>query len=278
MRLIINSILALLSLNCFSQSYLIMDNGIIITTDKQGFSYDFGHYAYPHKVTLKGGQYFVEEGNILSTIDENGLLFRKYEVIPDKIKGKGINYFISDDGGLYAIDKMGFLKLTESENFKNVLNFGGNYFTASSETIEDEIDIYVVTSEGVVLKSGISGVKKKDIVSFGGNYFMNSSGVIHTVSTDGLITIEDNMRVGIIQKRGGNFFIDSAGFFYSVSITGELKLPMLPLGLNVSAIQKYGANYFIDQAGKLFLVNKDGLVFERFMKDHDFRHAKIISL
>lgn len=277
MRVIVNSILALLSFNCFSQSYMIMDNGIIITTDKQGFSYDLGHYAYPHKVTLKGGQYFIEEGNILSTIDENGLFFRKYEEIPSKIEGKGINYFISDDGKLYAIDKMGFLKITESEFFKNVLNFGGNYFTVLSEG-EEEIDIFVVTSEGVILKSGISGMKKKDIVSYGGNYFMNNRGVIHTISANGSISVKDNMRVGIIQKRGGNFFIDSAGFFYSVSDDGELKLPMLPLALNVSTIQKYGSNYFIDQTGKLFLINKEGMVFERYMKDHDFRHAKIISL
>ena len=69
--------LATLSLNAFSQSYIIMDNGITVTTDTSGFAYDFGHYAFPQKVTLKGGQYFVEEGGILATIDENGLLFRK---------------------------------------------------------------------------------------------------------------------------------------------------------------------------------------------------------
>ena len=277
MKSLLLTILITLSVDTFSQSYLIMDNGIVITTDTNGFSYDFGHYAFPQKVTLKGGQYFVEEGNILATIDENGLLFRKYEIIPEKIRGKGINYFISFDGVFYAIDKKGYLKVTESDLYTHALNFGGNYFTVLNPETND-VDLFVVNSDGVVVKPEVPSLKVRDIVSFGGTYFMNNRGIIFTVSSDGQVTQRDEYRVGILQKKGGNFFLDSSGIFYSVSESGELKMPPLPLSMKAGGILKLGSNYFIDQSGKFFIIDKNGFIYERAMRDHDFRLAKIISL
>lgn len=278
MKSLLIAVLATLSLNAFSQSYVIMDNGIVVTTDSSGFTYDFGHYAFPQKVTLKGGQYFVEEGNILATIDENGLLFRKYELIPEKIKGKGINYFLSDEGFLYMIDKKGYVKVTESELYKNALNFGGNYFTVATDAEKTQIDLYVVTADAQVVKADVPSLKVKDIVSFGGTYFMNNRGIVFTVANTGSVVPRDDVRVGILQKKGGNYFVDSSGYFYTVSEAGDLRMPPLPISLRVSSIQRLGSNYFIDQAGKLFVVDKNGNVFERLMRDHDFRLAKVISL
>jgi hypothetical protein len=278
MKSILLSALVTLSLNAFSQSYVIMDNGIVVTTDTSGFVYDFGHYAYPAKVTLKGGQYFVEEGSILATIDENGLLFRKYELIPERIKGKGINYFLSDEGFLYMIDNAGVVKVAESETFKNALNFGGNYFTLAVDSERTLVDIYVVTSDGVVKKADISSFKVKDIVAYGGTYFMNNRGVVFTVAANGVVTGHQTQRVGLLQKRGGNYFIDSSGFFFSVAQNGDLRVPVLPASLRVNAVQRLGSNYFIDQQGKIFVVDKNGNVFERPMRDNDFRQAKVISL
>ena len=44
-----------LSMSCdfrhFSQSYLVLENGITITIDKAGYAYDFGHYTATNKVT-----------------------------------------------------------------------------------------------------------------------------------------------------------------------------------------------------------------------------------
>ena len=280
MKSLLLATLATLSLNAFSQSYLIMDNGITITTDSSGYSYDFGHYAFPQKVTLKGGQYFVEEGGILATIDEKGLLFRKYELIPEKIKGKGINYFLSEEGFMYTIDSKGFVKVTENALYQKAVNFGGTYFTvAASEEDPTLIDLYVVTSEGLVQKAEVPSLKVKDIISFGGNYFMNNRGIVYTVAADGMVNPRDEMRVGIINKKGGNFFVDSSGYFFTVSaVTGELQMPALPVNLRVSSILKMGSNYFLDQSGKLYVVDKHGQVFERVMRDHDFRNARIISL
>jgi len=270
--------LAALSFNAFSQSYLIMENGITITTDTSGFSYDFGHYTFPQKVIIKGGQYFVEEGGILGTIDENGLLFRKYELIPSKIRGKGLNYFISEEGFLYAFDKKGYLKVTESELYMSATNFGGNFFTVANDPEKTDIDLYVVTSEGLVSKVEVPNLDPKDIVTFGGNYFMSNRGIVFTVSTSGQITIKDDMRVGIIAKKGGNYFTDSSGYFFTVSEEGELVMPALPISMHIADINKTGSNYFIDKVGKLFVVDKKGNVFEKIMRDHDFNTAKVISL
>ena len=270
--------LATLSLNAFSQSYIIMDNGITVTTDNSGFAYDFGHYAFPQKVTFKGGQYFVEEGGILATIDENGLLFRKYELIPEKIKGKGINYFLSEEGFLYTIDRRGYVKVTESAHYQNAQNFGGKFFTVQREAGSPELDLYVIKSDGIVEKTEDLKVNMKDVISYGGNYFMSNRGTVFTVAADGAVIPRDDMRVGIITKKGGNFFVDSSGFFFSVAESGELQMPALPVNLRVSSILKMGSNYFLDQAGRLYLVDKKGQVWEREMRDHDFRNARIISL
>lgn len=277
MKKLLLAALATLSLNAFSQSYLIMDNGITLTTDTAGFTYDFGHYAFPQKVILRGGQYFVEEGGILATIDENGLFFRKYELIPEKIKGKGINYFLSEEGAMYTVNKQGFVTLTENELYKKAMSFGGRYFTVQAEEGKD-LELYTVDEMGVVAKATVPSLKVKDIISHGGNYFMNNRGVVFSVSSTGAVVPHDDVRVGVIAKKGGNFFVDSSGYFFTVSQSGVLKMPALPMSLKISSIHKVGTNYFIDLSGKLYTVDKEGNVFERVMRDHDFRNAKVISL
>ena len=270
--------LAALSFNAFSQSYLIMENGITITTDTSGYSYDFGHYTVPQKVIIKGGQYFVEEGGILATIDENGLLFRKYELIPSKLLGTGLNYFISQEGFLYAFDKKGFLKVTESELYMSATHFGGNFFTVANDPEKTDIDLYVVTSDTLVTKVEVPNLNPKDIISFGGNYFMTNRGIVYTVSSAGDVKIHDDVRVGVISKKGGNFFIDSSGYFFTVTQEGELTMPSLPVSLYIGDIDKTASNYFIDQTGHFFVVDKDGKVFEKIMPDHDFFTVKVFSL
>lgn len=268
--------LATLSLNAFSQSYIIMDNGITITTDTSGFTYDFGHYAYPQKVTLRGGQYFVEEGGILATVDEHGLFYRKYEIIPEKIKGKGINYFLSDTGTLFTINKAGIVTMTENEVFKKAISFGGSYFTVATE--DENLELYVIDGAGKVSKPEVPSLKVKDIVSFGGHYFMTNRGIVFTLSSEGVVSPRDDMRVGILTKKGGNYFVDSSNVLFTVAQDGSLRLPAFPLSLKVNSILKLGSNYFIDQAGRLYVVDKEGNIFERIMRDHDFKNTKIISL
>lgn len=266
-----------LSFTAFAQSYIIMDNGIVITTDRSGFTYDIGEYSFPQKVTMKGGQYFVEENKILSTIDENGAMFRKYEVIPEKIIGKGMNYFLSATGDLHTIDQKGVPHVTTNEVFTKAVNFGGNYFTVVMD--EATIDLYTISRAGVVTKAELAeNLKMKDVIAFGGSYFMTNRGVLHTITAEGKVVAMSHMRVGVLQKRGGNFFTDSSGLFFTVSEDGTLNMPGLPISLRINTITKLGSNYFLDISGRLYTVDKDGKVWERTMPDHDFRNARIISL
>jgi hypothetical protein len=55
-------------------------------------------------------------------------------------------------------------------------------------------------------------------------------------------------------------------------------LPALPIGLKVNTMTKLGSNYFLDLTGTLYTVDKMGNVYERNVKDQDFRNARIISL
>ncbi len=277
MKFLAVSFLVTLSFAARAQSYVIMENGIVVTTDTTGLTYDFGHFAYPQKITLKGGQYFVEDGTVLATIDETGLLFRKYELIPEKILGKGLNYFLSSEGVAYAIDRKGSVKISEFEVFRSAVNFGGTFFTVPRSPGLPALDLYVVTSDGVIQKTELE-FQEREIVEFGGTYFMTNRGVLHTVGADGSVHLETASRIGVLQRRGGNYFVDSAGLLYTVTDTGKVMLPALPVSLRLSTVHRFGSNYFIDQAGRLFVVDRWGSIFEKPMRDHDFRQAKVISL
>lgn len=272
MKKMILAVLATLSINAFSQSYFVLENGITLTIDGNGYVYDFAHYTPVNRVTVKGGQYMVEDNNVLVTVDDRGMLFRKYELLPKQVIGKGINYFVGDNGALYAIDTMGFVNLFEEDaKIKTATKFGGNYF------ITDADEIFTVTNAGTYAAQQVEGLKPSDIITFGGNYFMTNRGVLFTVSADGKVFNRKLDRVGIIVKKGGNYFVDSTGVLYTVAQDGSLKLPALPVSLRVQAMARLGSNYFMDGAGKLFTVDKEGNIFERWTS-YDLKTTKIISL
>lgn len=279
MKNLLLGLVTVFSLSSFAQSYMIMDSGAVLTTDAAGFVYDFGHTSMPHKITLKGGQYFVEENSIIATIDENGNLYRKYEVIPDVILGKGVNYFLSNMGELYTIDSKGVVHLTVDESLKRAINFGGNYFTVAADDANKTVELFIVGKDGTHMKAVLpETLKMKDVIAFGGSYFMTNRGLLYTVAADGNLLSHPTMRIGILQKRGGNYFTDSTGMFYTVAETGLLIAPALPISLKVSNVVKHGTNYFVDLSGRLFSVDKQGNVFERMMRDQDFTTARVISL
>ena len=272
MKKLVLALVSTLSLNAFSQSYFVLENGITLSVDTSGYVYDFGHYTPVGRVTVKGGQYLVEDSNVLVTVDEHGALFRKYEMLPKQVVGKGINYFIGDNGAFYGINNLGYVNLIENdEKIKTATKFGGNYFTNEAD------EIFVVTSEGKYIQAEVEGLKASDIISYGGNYFMTNRGVLYTVTSDGRIFDKRQDRVGIIVKKGGNYFVDTTGMIYTVANDGSLIMPAIPVSLRIQAMAKLGSNYFIDGSGKLFTVDKDGNVFERWVT-YDLKMTKIISL
>ncbi len=273
MKKFIIASLMLASLNAFSQSYIILSNGITLTTDKSGFIYDFGHFRIPYKITVNGGNFFVADEK-LSTVDASGMLYQK-DMEVKKIKGKGLNYFISNKNYLITIDEAGFVyEYDDSGLFKKALNFGGNFFTVKGE--KKATDLYTVSSKGNYFKMEIPGLNPADIVKFGGSFFQTKQGMIYTVSKDGLVYSKPESGVGEVKKMGGNYLIDSKDFLYTVSEEGLLALPILPTNIVVNDLIKLGSNYMLDSQGRIFVVDHMGMMFER-TPEHDLTKSKIIA-
>jgi hypothetical protein len=277
MKKLITSGLMLLSLNAFSQSYLILGNGVTLTTDTAGFVFDFGHFSFPAKVTIKGGQFLVEDKK-LATIDSAGFLYEK-DVEVEKIKGKGLNYLINDDYHLMTIDSKGFIfdYKEDKKVFKKAIGFGGNFFTVKLDDSKSQVDLYTINDKGNYFKINVPGLNPADIVNFGGMFFQTRSGVTYTVSKAGFVFSKSDVKVKGIKKAGGNYLIDLANVFYTVSEDGLLIPRLLPPSLVVSEIQKLGANYVIDSSGRLFIVDKSGNISERSI-NHDLNNTKVLSL
>lgn len=268
----------MLALNGYAQSYMILGNGVTLTTDKAAYVYDFAHFILPTKVTLTGGQFLAEDGKLIS-IDDKGFLYRKEEKAPSKIKGKGSNYVIAENGTIYTFDAAGFLYKFDKDNaLKKANNFGGRFFTVKPDEKKNAVDLYTMNSTGNYFKMNVDGLVTSDIAIFGGNYFMTNKNVVYTVSKDGFVFSKAEVKTGLIRKMGGNFFIDDKNAIYTVSDEGFLYLPSLPANLKIATITKIGANYFLDQEGRMFVVDATGAIYEREMKSHDLRNAKILSM
>jgi len=273
MKKFIIASLMLASLNAFSQSYIILNNGVTLTTDKSGFIYDFGHFRVPYKITVNGGNYFVTDEK-LSTVDAKGMLYQK-DMEVKKINGKGLNYFITNKNRLVTIDENGFAyEYDDTSLFKKALNYGGNFFTVKGE--KKATDLYTVNSKGNYYKMTVAGLNPADIVKFGGTFFQTKQGTLYTVSKDGFVFAKANSGVGEIKKSGGNYFIDSKNFLYTVSESGLLVLPVLPANIVVADLVTLGANYMLDSQGRIFVVDQNGVMFER-KPDHDLTKSKIIA-
>ncbi len=269
---------ALLSLSAFSQSYIILNNGVTLTTDKAGLVYDFDLFNLPYNVTISGGQFLVSDEKV-STVTEKGFFF-KTDVKVKKIKGKGFNYMVNDDNALITVSATGIVtKLDKDSPFKKPVAFGGNYLTVQNDK-KKALDLYTVDAKGFYFNPAIPGLATADIIASPGNYITTRTGGIYTVARDGLVYSKaGEYKIGAIKKAGGNFFIDSANFLFTVTDAGFLMCPILPKGLVVSNIAKVGANYMIDSEGKLFVVDSTtGQINERLVKDHDLLSAKILSI
>ncbi len=272
MKIIISAILFIFCAHSYSQSYFVLESGITLSVDVNGYVYDLGHYTPLSRMTAKGGQFLVEDTNILVTVDSKGVLYRKYEVLPKHFISKGMNYFINETGSLFTIDQDGVVHINEQNTeVQGATKFGGNFF------VTDKNEIIVIDPSGALINQIVEGLEVDDILLVGGQYLITSRGALYTVSRDGKMISPSEERVGPITKKGGNYFIDSFGHLYTISQDGSLKLPSLPLALKVSSISKLGSNYFIDTEGKLYTVDLDGQVWERWL-DYDLKTVKLTSL
>lgn len=277
MKKIIAAGIMLASMNVFSQSYLVLNNGVTLTTDNSGFVYDFGHFKVPYKITHNGGQFLVEDER-LTTVDSKGFMYGKDQKVK-KIKGKGLNYLVTDGNDLLTIDANGFFYTygKDGKTFKKIQNFGGNFFTVRPEDKKPQVDLYTVNSSGNYFKLNVEGLNPADITVIGGTFFQTKNGLIYTISNNGFVFSKSDIAVGAIKKSGGNYFIDDTNKLFTVSEDGLLVLPVLPMNIKVSDVKKLGANYMIDSEGRIFTVDKSGNMEERTV-NHDLRNSKILSI
>lgn len=268
--------LALMSLNVFSQSYLVLQNGVTLTTDKAGFVYDFAQFVLPYRVSVNGGQFLVENEKLL-TVDEFGFLYRKDLKVKD-VKGTGLNYFINKDGHLFTIDSMGFFYKYDKDGkqLKKATEFGGNFFVVERDKKKKLYDLFTVNSAGNYFNISVEGLNPAEITDFGGNYFV-AKGVLYTVSKDGFVFAKPENNVGKIVKKGGNYFITEDGKLYTVADSGFLILPILPANIVVADVEKLGSNYMVDTEGRIFTVDTFGNMYERDVTAHDLRIMKLSS-
>lgn len=293
-------ILLFLVFKCFgslqAQSFLVLENGTVLTTDIHGHAYDLGHFSYPQKIGLHGGLYFVENHNVLCTVDSRGFLYKRYEKVPENILGKGQNYFLTTDGRLLSIDQDGLVHIFKEDLFKLTKAFGGTFFIAvknlephSSDEADatDEAEVseyhgeqthwYIVNSEGQPVLVDDFALSLKDIAHVGGNYLMTKSGQIIGISKSAQAYWDRSFQVGIIQLLGGNFFVDYTGLLFTVTSEGELRLPDLPEGLDIRSIKQVGSHFFIDTDGALYVVADDGNIFKRELRDYDLKNISILG-
>ena len=263
------------SLSATAQSYLVLNNGVMLTTDKAGYVYDFGHFVVPYEVKINGGQFLVEKKQLI-TVDEKGFKYDKDEEVK-KAKGTGLNYLVNDDSELITIDQKGFFyKFDKDSAIKRIVNFGGNYFTAKDEKKKNTL-LYTVNSQGNYFNMAVPEINPADIAVFGGTYFIMKNGLAVTVSKDGFVYPKKDVKVGAVKKLGGNYLIDVNNKLYTVSESGILSNPVVPMALNLANVTQLGANYMLDNNGKIFVVDQNGNVFERVVNNHDLRNVKVIS-
>ncbi|MFL5785417.1 MAG: hypothetical protein ACJ76H_12440 [Bacteriovoracaceae bacterium] len=265
------------ALSASAQSYLVLNNGVMLTTDRAGFVYDFGHFVVPYDVKISGGNFLVEKKQLM-TVDENGYKYDKDQEV-EKIKGKGLNYILTDDSSLITIDLKGFsyeYKKDQDDALGRIEKFGGNFFVAKDKKKKNSL-LYTLNATGNYYNITLPELNPADITVLGGNYFFTKSGVAFTVSKEGYVYAKTEKVASTLKKQGGNYFVDIANKLYTISETGILSNPVVPLSLNVNNIAKTGANYMIDTDGRLFVVDMNGNVFERQVSGQDLRNVKVIS-
>jgi hypothetical protein len=280
MKKLILSSLVLMSTQAFSQSFLVLNNGVTLTTDKAGLVYDFSLFHTPSTINVSSAQFFIDKEK-LYTMNASGNLFEKdLEIKSSKIVAKAGNFMIVDAGlsnNIITIDEAGFYYEFKEKRFNKPQIIGGNFMTFLNEK-EKKVEIMTVGALGQYKSVVVQGLNPAEIISAGGRYFTTSTRKIFSVAKDGVISEQTQFAtVAQIVKKGGNFFIDSTNTIFTITDEGFIKLPLLPMGLDISKTAKVGFNYLITSEGKLYTINALGEILDRGFTNHDLKQAKITT-
>lgn len=269
-------VFSLLSSVSYSQSYLILNNGITLTTDIYGALYDLGNFTLPYKVKYTGGQFFIMDEKILF-VDKAGFLYERIAEVK-KVKGGGANYFINQNHEIFTFDLNGFSYNYKHDRkmIKKIYSYGGRFFLVMEDKAKKVASIYVVDSKGQYKKTKVEGLDPIEISILGGSYFQTNNGILYTVSQEGLIFKKEKLDIEISSIKGTNFFFDKEGGLFTISSEGYLFNQIVSGDFDLSEIYKTGSNYFILKNGQMYSINDIGILVQ-VSPEHDMTRSQITS-
>ncbi|MBY0518708.1 MAG: hypothetical protein K2P81_17490 [Bacteriovoracaceae bacterium] len=249
-----------------AQSYFVQSNGIVMTVDQKGFVYDFNQFILPYMIRYKGGQFFVNDDRQLTTVDENGYIYKQDKdqlEAPKKIRFSGFNYFVENDGTTWSIDRQGLVYKSEDSNkdFKKPIATGGTYFAIEGGR-DKPARLFVVTDRGAVVETKVEGLDAAKISDGGNNWFVTQDGTFYTVTRDGFVFSKKEIvgKIGKITAKGGTFLVTNNKLL-AVAEDGVVSERGLVSSFGV--ITKTGHNYFLTQDAKFFAVDQNGEVIQK---------------
>jgi hypothetical protein len=169
-----------------------------------------------------GSNYVFTRGGYLSTLTADGFLKYKGKVgFRPEVSG-GVWFVAQGSRDLYAIDSFGFF-INTGLKVGAVRVIGGNYLNDSQGTL---ITIKA-SGAGVGSPIGIAtrkdGWNFSNVVAAGGNYFLKGDGTLVTVDSQTGIFNEVGPAESKPLFRGGNYFVGEDGLLYSVSYDGKVR-------------------------------------------------------
>ncbi len=250
MKMTLASLLLFGALQASAQSFLVENDGTLLTIDRKGFLYDLGHSVDPDDVGIRGKNWFDNKG-VITTIDMNGLVHAKPEIRLPRLRVSGGHWAIGSRGEFVVFASNGFVYNYDDslQMFRRgqVLSSGHNWIVlreGSRGPIQlvtvDVIDgrYFVATPESLQQR----GLNVRNIRVSGGNWFIDSTGVLHAVTRNGgVMSHPEHGNFMRLVSNGGNFFIDSANMTRVVMDNGLVLLPNLPMAPYYGAFLRTGS-------------------------------------
>jgi hypothetical protein len=189
----------------------------IAAVSYRGSLYYYGKTQYYPSVV--GGNYFVDrKANQVVAIDSSAFFVPTGATAP-KIRLAGGNFFIDEAGVLTTIkheglapgDGTGILTVKTGWDFSSAKVAGGNFFVKADGTV-----VGINSANGFFIDLQKSDAWPKQV---GGNYFIGTDNVLYTVSNKGVLK-KWNPIIGQMKQFGYSYMIDRDGDFIFVDGDG----------------------------------------------------------
>lgn len=261
MKLIFGLVAGLtLSTAALAQSYIIRPSGVVLTVDTKGFLYDLNQFILPYMVTVRGGQFYINDKREITTVSEEGFFFRidkKEFEAPRKVDFSGANYF-SDSKRVWTVDSKGVMNRNSNiKNLKNIGVTGGKFFTVNPK--RDDSILYTINEFGQINRMLIDGLDPAQIRTAGGNWFTTSKGELYSLNQKGDVILYDGdgfEKGARILRVGGNYLVTAKGIL-TISTEGVVSQVDAPS----QGIKSIGYNYFTLRDDSLYVVDGTGGVW-----------------